>query len=233
MPSNRYPIIAKEGWLILLIVVLLGLFLLYRSMPSYSIPVWIILLGLIYLLRDPQRIIPSSPLAIVSPIEGVVESVSHHKDQWIGREAIRVRIRMNYCNTYTIRSPMEGKVVRNWSSEPVTLGSSDKIYRHAFWIQSDEGDDILTAIYIGKLTSRLQCYLHPGERVGQGQRCGYFILGGVVDVYFPTGSRISIKQGDPVLSGSSVLGQLSHKKTPSLAGIQFLDHRFRLKNIPE
>jgi len=212
MPSNRYPIIAKEGWLILLIVALLGLFLLNQFMPEYSIPVWIILLGLIYLLRDPHRIIPSSPSAIVSPVEGTVESVIHHKDQWIGREAIRVRIRMSYSSTYTIRSPMEGKVVRNWSSEPATLGSNNIIHRHALWIKSDEDDDVLTVIYIGKMASRLSCYAYPGERIGQGQRCGYYMLGGVVEVYLPSDSKIKVTEGDRVLSGSSVLGQLAHKK---------------------
>ncbi len=214
MPSNRYPIIAKEGWLILLIVALLGLYLLYKFMPSYSMPVWLILLGLLYLLRDPKRIIPSSPLAVVSPVDGVVESVSRQKDHWIGREAIRIRIRMNVNNTYTIRSPIEGKVVRNWSSEPATLGSKDVIHRHALWIQSDEDDDILTVIYIGKMASRLRCYAYPGERIGQGQRCGYYFLGGVVEVYLPVDSKIKVAEGDQVLSGSSVLGQLVHQRTP-------------------
>jgi len=212
MPSNRYPIIAKEGWLILLIVVLLGLFLLNQFVPAYSIPVWIILLGLIYLLRDPYRTVPSSPSAIVSPVEGTIESVNHHKDQWIGREAIRVRIRMNYSSTYTIRSPMEGKVVRNWSSEPATLGSNNIIHRHALWIQSDEGDDVLTVIYIGKMASRLSCYAYPGERIGQGQRCGYYMLGGTVEVYLPIDSKVRVAEGDRVLSGSSVLGLLVYKK---------------------
>ncbi len=212
MPSNRYPIIAREGWLILLIVAILGLILLNQFLPAYSIPVWITLVGLIYLLRDPHRIIPSSPSAIVSPVEGTIESITNHKDHWIGREAIRVRIRMSYANTYTIRSPMEGKVVRNWSSEPATLGSNSKIHRHALWIQSDEGDDILTTIYIGKMSSRLSCYAYPGERIGQGQRCGYYMLGGVVEVYLPVDSKIKVTEGDRVSSGSSVLGQLVHKK---------------------
>ena len=214
MPSNRYPIIAREGWLFILAVALLGLFLLYKFIPSVAIPAWIALLGLIYLFRDPHRLIPSSPLAVVSPVEGRIESVSKVKDHWINRDAIRVRIRMGYTNTYSIRSPMEGKVIRNWASEPATLGSSNKIHRLAFLIQSDEGDEIVTAIYLGKLTSRLNCYAHPGERVGQGQRCGYFILGGVVEVYFPVNSKIRVKQGDRVQSGSSVLGQLVHQKSP-------------------
>lgn len=215
MPSNRYPIVAREGWLFILIVAFSGFFLLYKFAPTYSIPVWIILLGLIYLLRDPHRIIPSSPLAIVSPVAGTIESITNHKDHWIGREAIRIRIRMSYTSTYTIRSPMEGKVVRNWSSEPATLGSNNKIHRHALWIQSDEGDDILTAIYIGKMSSRLRCYAYPGERIGQGQRCGYFMLGGVVEVYLPVDSKIKVAEGEHVSSGSSVLGQLVHQRTSS------------------
>lgn len=219
MPSNRYPVIAKEGWLILLTVTLFGLYVLYQFMPSYSIPVWLFLLGLLYLLRDPQRVIPSSPLAIVSPVDGLIESITKHKDHWIDREAIRIRIRMGYNNTYTIRSPVEGKVVKNWSSLPAAFGSKDVIHQHALWIQSDEDDDILISIYIGKMVSRLRCYAYPGERIGQGQRCGYYFLGGVVEVYLPVDSKIKVVEGDRVLSGSSILGQLVHQEAPISAAI--------------
>lgn len=215
MPSNRYPIIAKEGWLFILIVVLLGLILLYIFYPAAAIPVWILLIPLVYFFRDPHRAIPASPTAIVSPVEGVVESIKTVHDHWLDRDAIRVRIRMGYSNTYSIRSPMEGNILNCWSSEPATLGSNDKIHRHSFWIQSDEGDDVLTVIYLGKLTSRLHSYIHPGERVGQGQRCGYFIFGGVVEVYFPVTSKIKVKQGDVVQSGSSVLARLVHQRASS------------------
>lgn len=210
MPSNRYPIIAREGWLMLLIVATIGVFLVLEFTPSFSIPVWIILLGLIYLFRDPYRIIPSSPLAVVSPVEGIVESVTEVKDHWLDRDAIRIRIRMGLGTSFSMRSPIEGKMVQSWSSEPASLGNSDRLHRHAFCIRSDEDDDIITAIYVGKIASRLRCYTHPGERVGQGQRCGYFFLGGVIEVYLPTDCRVGVKPGDSVLSGSSVLGHVHH-----------------------
>ncbi len=218
MPSNRYPIIAREGWLFILIVILLGLILLYVLYPAAAISVWALLVPMVYFFRDPHRVIPASPTAIVSPVEGVVDSVKTVTDHWLDRDAIRVRIRMGYNNTYSIRSPIEGNILNCWSSEPATLGSKDRIHRHSFWVQSDEGDDVLTAIYLGKVTARLHSYIHPGERVGQGQRCGYFIFGGVVEVYFPVNSKIRVKQGEMVQSGSSILGQLVQKRSSSTIG---------------
>ncbi|GEM_PF-300805 len=219
MPSNSYTIIAREGWLILFIVALTGLFLLYEFMPLYSIPVWLLLLVLVYLLRDPERTIPSSPLAVVSPVDGYVDNISSVQDKWIGRDALRIRLRMGYEDTYSIRSPIEGKIVKTWSSEPARLGTSEKIHRHAIWIQSDEGDDVLIVLYVGKIASRLKFYAHAGERVGQGQRCGYFFLGGIAEVYLPENSRVRVKQGNRVMSGTSILGQLVHQKTHPISAI--------------
>lgn len=209
MSNNRYPIIAKEGWLILAVLLVIGVALVSEYTLLETLPIWVLMGILVYLFRDPQRAIPASPLAVVSPIDGVVEDVSKAHDHWLDRPAQRVKIRTNYSSTFAIRSPLEGKLVRNWCSEPVTLGHTGKIYRHSFWVKSDEQDDVLTAVYVSKVPSRLRFYAHPGMRVGQGQRCGYLYLGGVVEIYLPEDANITVSEGDRVLSGSGVLGKLN------------------------
>ena len=59
-------------------------------------------------------------------------------------------------------------------------------------------------------------YLHSGERVGQGQRCGYFYFGGVIDVFLPLESKVQVEVGQYVQSGSSVLAQLIHSEGASV-----------------
>lgn len=219
MPSHRYPIVAKEGWGILLLICLIALYVVYATGMVYSIPVWLILLGFIYLYRDPYRVVPSSPLAVISPVGGVVESVNKIDDRWLGREGVSVRIRMDFHSSYSIRSPIEGKVSKTWCSEPDGMASEEKLHRQTFCLRSDEGDEVVLSIGVNKLGSRLKCYAHPGERIGQGQRCGYFFLGGVVDVILPSGTRIGVHEGDRVISGSSILGQLTHPKRETTQGL--------------
>jgi phosphatidylserine decarboxylase len=59
-------------------------------------------------------------------------------------------------------------------------------------------------------------YLHSGERVGQGQRCGYFYFGGVVDVFMPIQSKVQVEVGQYVEYGSTVLAQIIHSEVASV-----------------
>jgi hypothetical protein len=68
MPSNRYPFIAKEGWLLLFVLaslVLLAFNFISNTLAFILVTVFCFFL---FLLRDPQRTILSLPLAIVRPV---------------------------------------------------------------------------------------------------------------------------------------------------------------------
>jgi phosphatidylserine decarboxylase len=49
-----------------------------------------------------------------------------------------------------------------------------------------------------------------GDRVGQGQRCGFIHLGGQVDLYLPESSRTLVTAGDWVRGGADVIAKLIH-----------------------
>jgi phosphatidylserine decarboxylase len=49
-----------------------------------------------------------------------------------------------------------------------------------------------------------------GDRVGQGQRCGFIHLGGRVDLYLPESCRTLVTVGDWVHGGSDVIAKLIH-----------------------
>ena len=85
-----------------------------------------------------------------------------------------------------------------------------------FYIKSDEGDDVVTAIRLRDIVRRFHMYLHSGERVGQGQRCGYFYFGGVIDVFIPLESKVQVEVGQYVQSGSTVLAQIIHSEVASV-----------------
>ena len=86
----------------------------------------------------------------------------------------------------------------------------DEAKTFAQWIQSDEGDDVVLIVESGLLNSRPQCYAHSGERIGQGQRCGYIRFGAPVHVLIPSSSRISVAVGDQVNAGSDIIATLVH-----------------------
>ena len=105
---------------------------------------------------------------------------------------------------YSTRSPVEGKIL-----EPKNAG--DGLQPHGVWLKTDEDDDLVMVMHRGPLRNLPHCYVRIGERIGQGQRCGYIQMGGRVEVYLPRYSRIQVSSGSQVKAGSDVIATLVHK----------------------
>ncbi len=205
MATGRYPYFSRTGWLPFLVCAGLGL-LVARSLGAiWSLPFWLGCVFLVYLYRDPWRDIPSSPLAVVSPADGIVTSVTEVHDPYLDRRAILLSLQMGYADVYSTRSPVEGKVL-----EPKHTGEGDQPPR-GVWLKTDEDDDLVVVMHRGPLHNSPRCYVRIGDRVGQGQRCGYIQMGGRVDVYLPAGSRVEVASGSRVKAGSDVIATLVHK----------------------
>ncbi len=208
MLAYRYPLIAREGWRWIALAAAITL-LLQWQFGWLAAPLWLVVGLLLFLFRDPPRRVPPSPLGIVSPVHGRVLSIDTTRDPWLERQAVRITIHMRKSDIFSVRSPMEGKVLQQW------LGKRDGPAdgpRYAQWIQSDEEDDVLLVIAPSLRALPPRCYVHSGERIGQGQRCGFLYFGGRVEVWVPTGSRIDVEAGDKLRAGSDIIATLVHEK---------------------
>jgi phosphatidylserine decarboxylase len=213
MPSNRYPLIAREAWPFLF--VLLGLTVLAQFLLGLAafIILFIVFVIFAYLFRDPDRDIPSEPLAVVSPVHGIVTLIEEAEEIRLHSRTMRVQITMRLHDIYSLRGPIEGKVMEQWCSSP----DKNESRRHFdFYIKSDEGDNVVTAIRLRDIIRKFHVYMHSGERVGQGQRCGYLYFGGIVDVFLPIESKVQVEVGQYVSSGSTVLAHLIHSDPASV-----------------
>ncbi|WP_126453973.1 phosphatidylserine decarboxylase [Sulfuriflexus mobilis] len=207
--QKKHTFIAQEGRpYILLSLVLAGLVWFYLGLTA-SLPIWPVPFILIFLFRDPVRTIPAEPLAIVSPVDGEVIEVEAVRDGFLDRDAIKIVLSMGLMDMYSIRSPIEGKVMNQWLVGR-RFAVSDAP-RFAQWIQTDENDDLLMAIYTSVLPRHPRCYVQSGERVGQGQRCGFMSFGARLEIYVPAESRIEVKPGQPVRAGESVIAHFIHR----------------------
>jgi phosphatidylserine decarboxylase len=191
---------------------LIVLFLIAISVKVYigwyaAIGVLIILIAIAFLFRDPVCHVPSAPLAIVSPINGEIISIDKVDDNWISREAIKIQIKMSFWHTHKLRSPIEGKVKNQWAE----YGKEASVRkRYTYWIQTDENDDVIYSVAIGKIAPFIQIKLRCGERTGQGQKSGYLYFSGIIDVLIPVHTKLNIAVGDIVNSGSTVLAEIIH-----------------------
>jgi len=207
--QKTHTFTAKEGRpYILFSLCIAGLVWLYIGFVI-SLPFWLLPFILVFLFRDPNRNIPSEPLAIVSPVDGDIIDIVPVRDGFLDRDAVKIVLSMRLMDMYSIRSPIEGKVMNQWLVDSHFAVSDAP--RFAQWIQTDENDDLLMAIYTRVLPRRPRCYVQSGERVGKGQRCGFMSFGARLEVYVPTDSRVEVKVGDRVRAGESVIAHFIHR----------------------
>ena len=199
--------IAPEGRLIVGLLSV-GMLTLHFVVGILAWPLWGLVFAVAYLYRSPTRIIPSLPLGLVSPVDGVVVDVQNKFDTFLKREALMISLQMNWSGAYVLRAITEGKIMQHWLHE--TDDESHRHLQHAIWIQTDEQDDVILAIHAGGRFRRMHCYAAVGERVGQGKRCGFIPFGTRIDVILPVKARTKLKPGDKVLAGSDLVGELVH-----------------------
>lgn len=204
MAANRYPLIAREGWPVIFLLGAAGALVLWRIGWIWSLPLWAGVLILLFLFRDPLREVPSTPQAVVSPADGTVSAVDTVADPYLDREAQRVSIRMSPYGVFSTRAPAEGKML-----EPRRGVGNDS--RQGVWLRTDEGDDLVIVMNRGPLHNAPRCYVGFGERVGQGQRCGFITLGSDIEMYLPANCRMKVRPGDHVRAGADIIGLLVHK----------------------
>jgi len=209
MSGNGHRLVAREGvpFLVTLLVLAVAAWVSFGPVASMAI-VLLLLAPALVLFREPVCVLPSAPLAVLSPAGGRVVSVEKTSDPWLSRPAIRIRVRILPWDPHNLRSPVEGKVMNQWSG---TEHGREFDRQYAYWLQTDEGDDLLLALGMGRGAKYTRISLTSGQRAGHGQRCGFLYFSGTIDVYIPDSARAMVTAGDRVRSGSSILAQFVHE----------------------
>lgn len=210
---------SREGWPLLAVTAIVAVIVTLVMGYRVSLPFWLLLPGLAYIFRNPARPVPAVPLAVVSPVDGRVITIEKIHDPFLDRLAQRVQLRISALGSYGIRSPTEGKLIKQWFfPQDSHLAAEEKhrpvtIYRarhFAMWLQTDELDDITMVLKLPRRWQRLHCHVSVGERVGQGQRCGMLFWGGEVDIYLPETFRLEVGAGDTCHAGTTIMGSYLH-----------------------
>ncbi len=207
--SYRHPYIAREGWGVLFVLLAsAGVFGWVVGLVE-ALPLLLLTALVAFYCRDPIRQIPSRPLGVVSPVDGVVRSLGEGRDPYLEREnSRRLRLRQGILGVHSLRSPIEGKVMERWSWRRRGGGRVETV---AYWIRTDEDDDVVWTL---SLVSHklLRMELQPGERIGQGQRCGFALFPAFSTLYLPKTSRLMVRPGQRVRAGEAVLAEFVHRR---------------------
>ena len=203
MAAPRYRLLARKGWFIFLGCAVAGLAAWYWLGWPAALPLLAAAGYFLLLYRDPVREIPSTPLAVLSPADGTISYLREAYDPFLDREAIRVSLAPRRMGAYSLRSPVEGKVLE------LGVRGPEKAHVGGLRLQTDEGDDVVVIVHGGKLRWRSPYRVPIGERVGQGQRCGSTRFIERIDLYLAVNARPRVSLGATVRAGRDAIALLT------------------------
>ena len=157
--------------------------------------------------RDPERQIPQTAGAIVSPGDGKVTDIVAVEVN--GEPRRRISIFLNVFNVHVNRSPIAG-VIRNVEYRKGKFGnamgaiSADANEQNIVTVEG-EGQTVIFKQIAGLLARRIVFTKSVGDHIARGERVGLIKFGSRVDVIFTSEAEVAVKIGDHVAGGSTVL----------------------------
>lgn len=212
MVHYPHPIIAREGWLHIIIAFSAAIAATVLMDWPWAIPFWIIAIFVLQFFRDPPREVPSNPKAILAPADGRIVAVEKIQDPFLNREAIKISVFMNVFNVHSNRSPVDGEVRDKWYFPGKFINAdlpkaSLENERNALWIKADNGADVTCVQVAGLIAKRIICHVSTGDHLNRGQRFGFIRFGSRVDVYLPLDTKVNVNIGDKVSATLTVLAE--------------------------
>ena len=156
--------------------------------------------------RDPERAVPQTPGAVVSPADGRI----HEIETAAGR--CRISIFLSVTDVHVNRAPVAGKV----TEVIYKPGRFIPAYRAAASHENEsnrltlDAPDAMIAVtqIAGILARRIVCRARPGDVLARGQRYGLIRFGSRTDLFLPADADVVARVGDRVRGGETILAYL-------------------------
>jgi phosphatidylserine decarboxylase len=185
--------------------VALGVGLAYFVHPSLGIPFYVLAAFCLYFFRDPERTAPTGD-AILSPADGKVVAIRQ-----LGPAETRISIFLNIFDVHVNRTPIPGRITEVLYRKGKFLVASHEEAsveneQNTLVVEGPRGRVICRQI-AGLIARRIVCHKEAGDTVAAGERIGYIKFGSRVDVVFGTEWTATVKIGDRVSAGTTILAK--------------------------
>jgi len=212
--DNKLPI-AREGIPFILIGIGLTCIFLILDLPGLAIPFAVLTFFTIFFFRDPQRNLVNSEKAVFTPADGkiiAIEKLTSGDNRFKGT-AIKLSIFMSVFNAHINRIPVGGRISQlTYHPGKFFPANFDKASAYnennMVMLETDNREKIVLVQIAGLIARRIVCWVKAGDYVRAGQRFGLIRFGSRLEVYLPPDSTITVRKGEKVKAGQTVIGYL-------------------------
>lgn len=180
---------------------------------------WLIIPGLLCIFyifvffRDPDRVAPADPRAVVAAADGVVADIVEIAEPEITKTTMqRVGVFLSVFNVHTNRAPLAGTVIYSERRVGKMLDARhpDATTLNECWTWGLQNDCTTLVIrqITGAIARRIVAWSKVGDTLAKGERFGMIRFGSRTEVYLPLDATLTVKIGDRVKGGETVIAQL-------------------------
>ena len=207
----RFQTLYEARW-IFFVLALLGVASAFVSL-WLLLPVLLLTVYTFWFFRDPARVSPADPDAVLAAADGTVaDIVEIEEPEVLHARQKRVGIFLSVFDVHTNRAPVEGKIIYRKAHAGLCLDA-----RHAdcttknramTWAFQNARGTFVVRQLTGMIARRIVGWSKVGDELRKGERFGMIRFGSRTEVYLPLDAVVLVKVGDRVTGGSSVIARL-------------------------
>jgi phosphatidylserine decarboxylase len=208
----RSQTLYEARW-IFAVLVLLGVASWFVS-PWLLLPVLLFFVYAIWFFRDPERVAPTDPDAVLAAADGTVaDIVEIDETEVLNTKTRRVGIFLSVFDVHTNRAPMDGRIIYRKSHAGLCLDARHldctTKNRAMTWAFENPRVTLVVRQLTGMIARRIVGWSKVGDELRRGERFGMIRFGSRTEVYLPLDAVVLVKVGDRVSGGLSVIARLA------------------------
>ena len=177
------------------------------------LPVALLIVYVFWFFRDPMRVSPSDPDAVLAAADGrVADIVELEEPEVVHARQKRVGIFLSVFDVHTNRAPVDGRIIYKKAHAGLCLDA-----RHAdcttknramTWAFENARGIFVVRQLTGMIARRIVGWSQVGDELKKGEHFGMIRFGSRTEVYLPLDAEVLVKVGDRVTGGTTVIARL-------------------------
>jgi phosphatidylserine decarboxylase len=199
---------AREGFPFVIVPLLIAL--IFGLLQIWWIAMLFIAIALFmaFFFRDPNRKIPEDADVIVSACDGRVTRIEENENGKL------ISVFLSPLDVHINRAPIAGRVkkviYKPGKKMPATSEQASHLNERNSLIIENERITVTCTQIAGILARRIVCWKKPGDNLEKGERFGLIKFGSRTDVLMPSSVEITVKVGDRVKGGETIIARLKN-----------------------